>query len=102
MERYLFFMCKSHRCLFLTQTVKWPKGELQHTIPQGVEVTINDAEIVVTIVSNEYKNLRWLTRTLLSNMIEWVTKGYEKKLQLIKAKKALKRFLTKSLPVASF
>ena len=63
-------------------TVKGPKGELKQTIPEGVIITIQE-EVVVTIESDEYKNLRGLIRTLIFNMVEGVTSGYEKKLQVI-------------------
>ena len=64
-------------------TVKGPKGELQQSVPAGVVVTINEAEVVVTIISDEHKNLWGLMRSLIFNMVEGVTKGYEKKLQVI-------------------
>jgi len=64
-------------------TVKWPKWTLKQTIPQGVKIALSDTEIVVSIVSDEYKNFWGLVRSLLFNMVEWVTKGYEKKLQVI-------------------
>lgn len=63
-------------------TVKWPKGELTQSVPEGVVVTIGD-EVVVTIVADDYKNLRWLMRTLIFNMVEGVTNGFEKKLQVL-------------------
>lgn len=62
--------------------VKWPKGELTQVIPEGVVLTIGD-EVLVTITSDEYKNLWGLMRTLIYNMTVWVTKGYEKKLQVL-------------------
>lgn len=64
-------------------TVKWPKWELQQTIPEGVNIVIEDKEVQVSIISNEYKNYWWLMRSLIFNMVEWVTKGYEKKLLVL-------------------
>jgi large subunit ribosomal protein L6 len=37
----------------------------------------------VSIVSEDYKNLWWLVRTLINNMVEGVTKGFEKKLVVV-------------------
>lgn len=64
-------------------TVKWPKGELSYTFLDGVNVQQENSELIVSIDSDEKKNLRGLTRTLISNMIEWVTTGFEKKLLVI-------------------
>lgn len=63
-------------------TVKGPKWELTQTIPTWVVVTIAD-EVVVSVTSDEYKNFWGLIRTLIFNMTEGVTKGFEKKLQVI-------------------
>lgn len=64
-------------------TVKWPKGTLQHTIVAGVLAKVVEDEIVLSIDNEANKNLRWLTRTLVANMVEWVTNGYQKKLLII-------------------
>ncbi len=66
-----------------TVLVKGPLGELSYTYLDGVEVAMEGTEIKVSIVSDEYKNLWGLTRTLIDNMIVWVTKGYQKKLQVL-------------------
>ena len=63
-------------------TVKGPKWELTQTIPAWVVITIAD-EVVVSITADEHKNLWGLIRTLIFNMTEWVTKWFEKKLQVI-------------------
>lgn len=60
--------------------VKWPKWQLEYTMPNGVSAVIEDKNILVSISSDEYKNLWWLVRTLISNMVEWVSNWYEKKL----------------------
>jgi large subunit ribosomal protein L6 len=53
-------------------TVKGPKGELTQTIPEGVVVDITE-EVVVSITSDDHKNLWGLIRTLIFNMVEGVT-----------------------------
>ncbi len=65
-------------------TVKGPKGELSYTLLEGVNVEQNDKEIVVSTTGDDSLNKFWgLTRSLLSNMVEGVSKGYEKKLHII-------------------
>ncbi|GAB4099331.1 50S ribosomal protein L6 [Sinomonas halotolerans] len=66
-------------------TVKGAKGELTHTVASPIEVAIEDATISVTRPNDERisRSLHGLTRTLISNMIEGVTKGYEKKLEIV-------------------
>ena len=63
-------------------TVKWPKWELSYSLVSWVGAEVVDNEIVVSD-SNEKKNLRGLSRTLIANMVEWVSKWYEKKLLLM-------------------
>lgn len=63
--------------------VKWPKGELSYEYLPGVDVKQEDNQIVVSIELDDHKNLRGLTRTLIANMIEGVTNGYEKKLLIM-------------------
>ncbi len=60
--------------------VKWSKWELSYNWPEGVIVDIENNEIKVNIADDIYKNLWWLVRTLINNMIEWVTKWFEKRL----------------------
>ncbi len=58
-------------------TVKGPKGELQEAIDNRVDVAISDNEVVLTIKSQDDKTQRslWgLSRQLISNMVEGVTK----------------------------
>ncbi len=63
-----------------TVTVKGPKGQLTHTFAKGVIVKVENNEAITAVENEEQRNLRGLSRTLLNNMVEWVTKGYEKKL----------------------
>lgn len=62
--------------------VTWPKWELTQSIPYWVEVSIGE-QVLVSVFSDEYKNLWWLMRTLIYNMTIWVTQWYEKKLQVL-------------------
>jgi len=66
-------------------TVKGPKGELKRTIHPDMAVTLKDNNIAVTRPddSQNHKALHGLTRTLLSNMVQGVTKGYEKNLEIM-------------------
>lgn len=63
--------------------VKWPKWELTQKILDCVKVEKNDDQIVLSISKDEDKQFRGLSRTLIANMIEWVTNWYEKKLLII-------------------
>lgn len=61
-------------------TVKGPKGQLSYTLLDGVEVKIEGNEITVAVADEEKRNLRWLTRTLIANMVQGVSQWYQKKL----------------------
>ena len=64
--------------------VKGPLGALSQTVPQRITVDQRDGELVVTRPTDrgEDRALHGLTRTLLANMIEGVTKGFEKRLEI--------------------
>jgi len=64
--------------------IKGPKGELVRPVPDEIEVAIKDKEIVVGIKkkTNNAPALWGLLRTLIANMIEGVTQGFEKKLEI--------------------
>ena len=66
-------------------TVKGPKGTLTYTAPAAMKVAVEGAVITVTRPDDEAENraLHGLTRTLISNMVEGVSKGYEKKLEIV-------------------
>jgi large subunit ribosomal protein L6 len=67
-----------------TVTVKGSKGELKRTLPEGVTVKQVEGEILVERV-NESRLARerhGLCRTLVANMVEGVSKGYERKLEI--------------------
>ena len=56
---------------------------MTYALPEGVRVEKNDSQIVVSIVSDEYKHMWGLVRTLISNMVVGVTQGFEKKLHVL-------------------
>jgi large subunit ribosomal protein L6 len=64
--------------------VNGPLGELTQQVPQRMKVEQADGEIVVTRPTErgDDRALHGLTRSLVANMIEGVTKGFEKKLEI--------------------
>ena len=67
-----------------TVKVKGPKGELTRVLPNGISIEKNDSTLNVSRVSDEenYKALHGLSRSLVANMVEGVTKGYQKQLDI--------------------
>ena len=65
-------------------TVSGPKGELRQQIPQRMQINQEDGSITVSRPTErgEDRALHGLTRTLIANMVEGVTKGFEKRLEL--------------------
>jgi large subunit ribosomal protein L6 len=68
-----------------TVRVKGPKGELQRSLPEDVIVRRQDAEIIVERPSDDprHRALHGLSRTLVANMVEGVTQGFTKTLEII-------------------
>lgn len=66
-------------------TVKGPKGELERTLHSEMEVKLEDGAIHVGRPSDEsaHKALHGLSRTLVANMVEGVTAGFKKNLEII-------------------
>ncbi|HHX51368.1 MAG TPA: 50S ribosomal protein L6 [Clostridia bacterium] len=64
--------------------VKGPKGELQKELHPEMNIAIEGEQILVTRPSDqkEHRALHGLTRTLIFNMVEGVTKGFSKGLEL--------------------
>jgi large subunit ribosomal protein L6 len=64
--------------------VNGPLGELSETVPQRMSVEQRDGELVVTRPTDrgEDRALHGLARTLVANMVEGVTKGFEKNLEI--------------------
>lgn len=67
-----------------TVAVKGPKGELRRTLPREMLLSKDGATLTVARPSDEkrHKQLHGLTRTLVANMVEGVSKGYVKTLEL--------------------
>ncbi|MCT4584172.1 MAG: 50S ribosomal protein L6 [Peptostreptococcaceae bacterium] len=68
-----------------TVVVKGPKGELNEKLDEAMKVVIegNIVKVERPTENKKHKSLHGLSRTLIANMIEGVTKGYEKKLELV-------------------
>lgn len=68
-----------------TVTVKGPKGELVKTLHEEIAINIEGNEINLERPNDlkEYRSLHGTTRSLIANMIEGVSKGYEKKLEIV-------------------
>ena len=64
--------------------VNGPLGELSQVVPARMQIERNETEVVVTRPTErgEDRALHGLTRTLIANMVEGVTKGFEKKLEI--------------------
>jgi len=65
--------------------VKGPKGQLAYSAPDEIEVAQADGQLSFTPRSDTQRaNAMWgLSRTLVANMVEGVTKGYEQNLELV-------------------
>jgi large subunit ribosomal protein L6 len=67
-----------------TVRVNGPKGELSERVHRDIEVTQEGEQLVVTRPTDrgEHRALHGLTRTLVANMVQGVTAGYEKRLEI--------------------
>jgi large subunit ribosomal protein L6 len=65
-------------------TVKGPKGEIGRTVHPELAVALEDNALVVRRPSDEsrHKALHGLTRTLIANMVDGVTRGFAKSLEI--------------------
>ena len=65
-------------------TVNGPLGELSQEVPARMQIEQSGEEIVVTRPTERGQDraLHGLTRTLVANMVEGVTKGFEKRLEI--------------------
>lgn len=66
-------------------TVKGPKGTLAQAIPQGITVSKQDDQIVVERAGDSKQDRAYhgLTRALVANMVQGVSTGFERKLELV-------------------
>jgi len=69
----------------LSLTVKGPKGELKRTLPSGVSVNQVEKTIVIQPKDTKRKSreLHGLCRSLVANMVEGVSNGYTRKLEIV-------------------
>jgi len=65
-------------------TVNGPKGELQQIVDQAMKVEVEDGVVTVSRPTDRgpHRALHGLTRSLIANMVQGVTEGYEKRLQI--------------------
>jgi large subunit ribosomal protein L6 len=65
-------------------TVHGPRGELRQVVPQRIAIQQEDGQILVTRPTERGpdRSLHGLTRTLVANMVEGVTNGFEKRLEI--------------------
>jgi large subunit ribosomal protein L6 len=65
-------------------TVKGPKGELSRTVPAEMQLAQENGTLTVSRPSDEpnHRALHGLTRSLVANMVEGVTKGFSKTLEI--------------------
>lgn len=66
-------------------TVTGPKGELYRRFNPNISITLNNSRLTVErpTDSKEHRSLHGLTRSLLANMVEGVTNGFEKTLEIV-------------------
>ncbi|MGE0469761.1 MAG: 50S ribosomal protein L6 [Nitrospira sp.] len=67
-----------------TVSVKGPLGKLDWSLVHGVKVAVSDGQLIVDRANDDRKvrALHGLTRAELNNMIQGVTKGYERSLEI--------------------
>ncbi|HZA58472.1 MAG TPA: 50S ribosomal protein L6 [Solirubrobacterales bacterium] len=65
-------------------TVNGPKGELSQSVSPGMRIERSDGTLTVERPSDrgEHRSLHGLTRSLIANMVEGVTRGFEKRLEI--------------------
>jgi large subunit ribosomal protein L6 len=64
--------------------VKGPKGQLEHTFPAAMGISMEDGQIAVKRPSEEstHRALHGMTRALINNMVVGVSQGFEKVLEV--------------------
>lgn len=67
-----------------TVQVKGPKGELTHRVPEALAAALADGKLVVTRRDDgrSTRALHGLTRSLLANMVQGVSAGFEKAIEI--------------------
>lgn len=66
-------------------TVKGPMGQLVEPMDQDITITVEEKQILVSRPTDNkrHRSLHGLTRALVANMVEGVSKGFEKRLEII-------------------
>ena len=69
----------------LTVTVKGPKGELKRLMPEGVSFDKKENTVVVSPTTTKISSRQrhGLCRALIANMVEGVSQGFSKKLEIV-------------------
>jgi large subunit ribosomal protein L6 len=68
-----------------TIAIKGPKGELQTRVSDKVTIALDNGELAVTRPNDEAesRSMHGLTRTLLANMVQGVTDGFVRRLEIV-------------------
>jgi len=66
-------------------SIKGPKGELKRSVSPDMQLRLEGGKLMVSRPSDSqaHRALHGLTRSLLANMVEGVTRGYEKNLEIV-------------------
>jgi large subunit ribosomal protein L6 len=66
-------------------TVTGPKGELRHTVVEPIRIARDDGALVVTRPTDRgpHRALHGLSRSLVANMVEGVSTGFERRLEIV-------------------
>jgi large subunit ribosomal protein L6 len=64
--------------------VKGPKGQLEHTFPAAMDISMDEGQVNVKRPSDEqtHRALHGMTRALINNMVVGVSQGFEKVLEV--------------------
>lgn len=64
--------------------IKGPKGQLEHTFPADMDISMDGGQIIVKRPSDErtHRALHGMTRALINNMVVGVSQGFEKVLEV--------------------
>jgi large subunit ribosomal protein L6 len=64
--------------------VKGPKGQMEHTFPASMDISMDDGQIAVKRPSDErtHRALHGMTRAIINNMVVGVSQGFEKVLEV--------------------
>src|SRR5258708_27665473 len=66
-----------------TVAVQGPKGKLDTTVPRGIKVEQQDGHLVALRENDSQAALHGLTRALVNNAVEGVTKGWTRDLEIV-------------------